>query len=91
MLAVVTIAGGAAYCVVMLTAGATACSRASPAASSASAGCRSTASLLVVLAVMLCGLATDAIGIHAVFGGFICGAAMPRGGLRQGAPWSAPR
>ena len=34
---------------------------------------------LVLLAVMLCGLATDAIGIHAVFGGFVCGAVMPRG------------
>jgi Kef-type K+ transport system membrane component KefB len=82
MLAVVTIAGGALYCAVMLTAGrrlfagfARRFER--------ERGLSVDGFTLVVLAVMLCGLATDAIGIHAVFGGFICGAAMPRGGFAR--------
>jgi len=82
MLAVVTIGGAALYCVVMLTAGrrlfigfARRFDR--------EGGLSVDSFTLVVLAVMLCGLATDAIGIHAVFGGFICGAAMPRGAFAR--------
>jgi Kef-type K+ transport system membrane component KefB len=33
----------------------------------------------VLMLVMLCGWITDAIGIYAIFGGFILGVAMPRG------------
>ena len=36
---------------------------------------------LVLIAFMLCAFAMDYIGIHAVFGGFILGAVMPRGVL----------
>jgi Kef-type K+ transport system membrane component KefB len=82
MLAVVTIAGGALYGLIMLSGGrrlfagfARRFER--------ERGLSVDSFTLVVLAVMLCGLATDAIGIHAVFGGFICGAAMPRGGFAR--------
>jgi len=37
----------------------------------------------VLLLVMLCGWITDAIGIYAIFGGFILGIAMPRGNFAK--------
>ncbi len=82
MLAVVTIAGGALYGVAMLTSGrrlfagfARRYER--------ERGLSVDSFTLVLLAVMACGLVTDAIGIHAVFGGFVCGAAMPRGAFAR--------
>src|SRR5262249_18277201 len=33
----------------------------------------------LLLVIMICAWVTDAVGIYAVFGAFICGAAMPRG------------
>ena len=38
---------------------------------------------LVITLLMLCALITDEIGIYAVFGAFICGAALPRGGFSE--------
>jgi Kef-type K+ transport system membrane component KefB len=37
----------------------------------------------VLMLVMLCGWLTDAIGIYAIFGGFILGIAMPRGNFAK--------
>jgi Kef-type K+ transport system membrane component KefB len=37
----------------------------------------------VLMLVMLCGWITDAIGIYAIFGGFILGIAMPRGNFSK--------
>ncbi len=37
----------------------------------------------VLMLVMLCGWITDAIGIYAIFGGFILGIAMPRGNFAK--------
>jgi Kef-type K+ transport system membrane component KefB len=78
MLAVITIAGGALYCLVMATLGKRLFTRFERRFERES-GLSVDSFTLVILAVMLCGLATDAIGIHAVFGGFVCGAVMPRG------------
>ena len=45
----------------------------------------SEAGLVVGLAMMALGAwCTDAIGLHAVFGAFVMGAAMPRGGMAEG-------
>lgn len=82
MLAVVTIAGGALYGLVMATAGRrlfTGFER----RFARDHGLSVDSFTMVLLAVMMCGLATDAIGIHAVFGGFVCGAAMPRGAFAR--------
>jgi Kef-type K+ transport system membrane component KefB len=38
---------------------------------------------LVLMCFMLCAFTADAIGLHAVFGGFLLGAVMPRGKLTQ--------
>jgi Kef-type K+ transport system membrane component KefB len=37
----------------------------------------------VVIVLMVCAYVTDALGIYAVFGAFLCGAAMPKGALAQ--------
>lgn len=39
---------------------------------------------IVLILYMLCAWAMDTIGIHAVFGGFLLGTAMPRGALTEG-------
>lgn len=78
MLAVVTIAGGALYGAVMATLGKRVFAGFERRFEREN-GLSVDSFTLVILAVMLCGLATDAIGIHAVFGGFVCGAVMPRG------------
>jgi Kef-type K+ transport system membrane component KefB len=78
MLAVVTIGGGALYGLVMATGGKRLFAGFQRRFERES-GLSVDSFTLVILAVMLCGLATDAIGIHAVFGGFVCGAVMPRG------------
>jgi Kef-type K+ transport system membrane component KefB len=80
--AVKAIAGGAAYAVVMLTVGRRLLARLGK---SAERGGRLSHTMLgVVLALlMLCVSLTDYIGIHAVFGGFLLGLAMPRGLLTR--------
>ncbi len=45
----------------------------------ASGNIDATTATLMLMIVMLCAWATDAIGIYAVFGAFICGTSMPRG------------
>jgi Kef-type K+ transport system membrane component KefB len=77
-MAVVAIAGGLVYTLVLLTLGRrafTVFGRASEARQTISAPMLST--VLVVL--MVCAWLTDTIGIYAIFGAFILGAAMPSG------------
>jgi Kef-type K+ transport system membrane component KefB len=42
-----------------------------------------TTTTVLLAVVMLCAWVTDAIGIYAVFGAFICGACMPRGAFAE--------
>jgi Kef-type K+ transport system membrane component KefB len=76
--AVITIGGGLAYGLVMLTVGRKLLRyfAAGPAADSGPSPDRFALVLVVLLA---CAWLTDAIGIYAVFGAFVCGAAMPKG------------
>lgn len=81
-LAILAIGGGLAYCLVMLTAGRRALAvlgRRFEARGHLSVDGYTT----VMLVLMLCALVTDAVGIYAVFGAFVCGAAMPRGGFAE--------
>ncbi len=76
--AVKAIAGGIAYGVFVLTLGRNLLARFETAA--ARAGKVTPAMLAITLMLlMLAAWITDAIGIHAVFGGFLLGVAMPRG------------
>ncbi len=78
MVAVKAIAGGVAYGVLVLTIGRRLLARLGSAAERA--GKVTPAMLAVTLTcLMRAAWTTDAIGIHAVFGGFILGVAMPRG------------
>ncbi len=80
--AVTAIAGAAAFGVFMLTLGPRLLA---PLGRVAEREQRVSPALLGVVLVlfMLCAWAMDAIGIHAVFGGFILGAVMPRGVLSR--------
>lgn len=80
--AVTAIAGAAAFGVFMLTLGPRLLA---PLGRVAEREQRVSPALLGVVLVlfMLCAWAMDAIGIHAVFGGFILGAVMPRGMLSR--------
>jgi Kef-type K+ transport system membrane component KefB len=79
-MAVKAIAGGACYALVMLTFGRRLLARLGVAAEKE--GGVSFALLGVCLMLfMLAAWAMDAVGIHAVFGGFVLGVAMPRGVL----------
>jgi Kef-type K+ transport system membrane component KefB len=80
--AVVAIVGGITYGVVMLTAGRRLLARLGEQAERD--GKLSSRMLAVVLMLFcLCCWTTDAIGIHAVFGGFLLGVAMPRGTMAR--------
>ncbi len=82
-MALIAIGGGAAYGILMLTLGRRALRRLDRAAR---AGGGMSPSLLAIVLIVFCLAAwfTDTIGIHAVFGGFILGIAMPRGvGTRE--------
>jgi len=78
MVAVKAIAGGIAYGVIVLTIGRKLLARLGSAAEQAG---KVTPTMLAVtlMLFMLGAWITDGIGIHAVFGGFLLGAAMPRG------------
>jgi Kef-type K+ transport system membrane component KefB len=80
--AVKAIAGGILYTVVVLTVG---CRLLQPLETSVQRAGRLTPTGLAVVLMLflLAGWVTDAIGIHAVFGGFLLGVAMPRGQLTQ--------
>lgn len=82
MVAVSAIVGAAAFVIFMLTMGPRLLA---PLGRMAEREQRVSPSLLGVVLVlfMLCAFAMDAIGIHAVFGGFILGAVMPRGVLSR--------
>jgi Kef-type K+ transport system membrane component KefB len=80
--AIMAIAGGIGYAVVMLTVGRYLLSKLGKIADRE--GGVSNQVLAMVLALfMLAAWVTDAIGIHAVFGGFLLGIAMPRGTLSR--------
>jgi Kef-type K+ transport system membrane component KefB len=80
--AIKAILGGAVYAVLTLTVGRKLLARLGTAAERG--GRISHTTLGVVLAIlMLCVSITDAIGMHAVFGGFLLGLAMPRGLLTR--------
>lgn len=49
----------------------------------AATGMDETLLAIVLILYLLCGWAMDAVGIHAVFGGFLLGTAMPRGQLTE--------
>jgi Kef-type K+ transport system membrane component KefB len=80
--AVITIVGCATYAAVVLTAGRTALR---PLGRTADAEGRlgDARFTSVLILVMIAAAVTDAIGVHAVFGTFVLGAAMPRGILAQ--------
>lgn len=80
--AVLAIAGGAAYAVLVLTVGRKLLTRLGAAVDRAG---QLTPSLLAVVLMLFClgAWAMDAIGVHAVFGGFLLGVAMPRGLLTR--------
>lgn len=80
--AIIAIAGGIAYGIVVLTIGKHLLSKLGKIADRE--GGVSNQVLAAILALlMLAAWVTDAIGIHAVFGGFLLGVAMPRGTLSQ--------
>jgi Kef-type K+ transport system membrane component KefB len=78
MVAVKAIAGGIAYAVFVLTVGRKLLVRLEAAAQRAGQVTPALLALTLVL-FMLAVWTTDSIGIHAVFGGFLLGIAMPRG------------
>ena len=78
MSATVTIGGGLVYGVVMMTLGRKLLRRFDDHFEK-SGKITPNAYTLVISVLMLCAFVTDKIGIYAVFGAFICGAAMPRG------------
>jgi Kef-type K+ transport system membrane component KefB len=80
--AITAIAGGAAYSALLLTVGRTLLTRLA-AASERAGGLTPPLLAVVLMLLMLAAWVTDAIGIHAVFGGFILGIAMPRGRFAQ--------
>lgn len=82
MVAVKAIVGGLAFVAFMLTLGPRLLA---PLARIAEREQKLTPGLLgiVLILFMLCAFAMDAIGIHAVFGGFILGCVMPRGVLAR--------
>jgi Kef-type K+ transport system membrane component KefB len=75
--ALLTIGGGIAYGVLMLSAG----RRAFSALFATSDGRQANSYdpfATVIVALMVCAWVTDGIGIYAVFGAFVCGAALPK-------------
>ncbi len=76
--AVLAIVGGTAYAVFMLTGGKRLLARLGTMAER-EGGINSTLLAIVLILFSLSAWFTDTIGIHAVFGGFILGIAMPRG------------
>lgn len=76
--AMLTIGGGMAYGVVMLTVGRK-LMRHFTAGPMPESGPTPDRFALVLVVLMVCAWLTDAIGIYAVFGAFVCGAAMPKG------------
>jgi Kef-type K+ transport system membrane component KefB len=80
--AITAIAGGLAYTIVMLTLGQKLLSRVGNAVER-SGSLSHTAFAFILALIMGCISLTDSIGIHAVFGGFVLGVAMPRGLLSR--------
>lgn len=84
MVAVLAIGGGLSFAVLMIVVAPRLLARLGDAAESSDSGGASHGVLAIVLILfLLCAFAMDAIGIHAVFGGFLLGTAMPRGALAR--------
>lgn len=79
MAATITIGGGIAYGVLMMTVGRKLLRRFDVAFEKADGRLSPDMFTFAITVLMLCAWITDEIGIYAVFGAFICGAAMPRG------------
>ncbi len=77
-----TIGGGAAFALFMVTVGRRSLGRLFAATTSGDALGPSRLAWLLIL-FCLCAWAMDAIGIHAVFGGFLLGACLPKGPLTE--------
>lgn len=77
-IAILAVVGGIAYAIAMLTLGKRLLSYMGRMAEHHE-GISAPMLAFVLALVMLCGWLTDAIGIYAIFGGFILGVAMPRG------------
>lgn len=82
MVAVIAIAGGVGYAVLVLTVGRSLLARLGRVVER-EGKLSNTILGWVLMFMMLAAWMMDAIGIHAVFGGFLLGAAMPRGVLTQ--------
>ncbi len=80
--AVLAIAGGTAYAAFMLTGGRRLLAKLGTLAER-EGGVSSTLLAIVLILFCLSAWFTDAIGIHAVFGGFVLGIAMPRGVITE--------
>jgi len=78
-IALLAICGGLLYAIVTLTIGRTVLARTLGVLTERRGGITGPMLTMVLLLVMVCGWLTDAIGIYAIFGGFILGIAMPRG------------
>jgi Kef-type K+ transport system membrane component KefB len=78
--AATAIVGGVAYAIVMLTLGQSLLARVGRYVER-SGNLSHTGFALILALLMMCLSFTDSIGIHAVFGGFVLGVAMPRGVL----------
>lgn len=76
--AVAAIGGGVLYTVLLLTLGRRALTRLGTAAEQREAISAPMLSMVLIL-LMLCAWVTDSIGIHAIFGAFLLGVAMPPG------------
>ncbi|MFL5664834.1 MAG: cation:proton antiporter [Ktedonobacteraceae bacterium] len=78
LIAILAIVGGLAYALVTLLIGKPLL-RGLGSVAERQEGIRGPLLAFVLMLVMICGWITDAIGIYAIFGGFILGVAMPRG------------
>jgi Kef-type K+ transport system membrane component KefB len=92
--ALLAIGGGAFYAVLLLAGGRRVLARLLPvraSASDGSAAISSSALLITMVLVLSAGWYTNAVGIHAIFGGFLLGVVMPRGPVvRQLINWIEP-
>jgi Kef-type K+ transport system membrane component KefB len=78
-IALLAVVGGILYAVLTLTVGRVVLARTLGRMTERIGGITGPMLAMVLLLVMFCAWLTDAIGIYAIFGGFILGVAMPRG------------
>lgn len=78
-IALLAVGGGLLYAIGTLTLGRAILARTLGVLTERKGGITGPMLSMVLLLVMICGWLTDAVGIYAIFGGFILGIAMPRG------------